>query len=34
MTNELKEILKAAILNDENCIYFAPNSRGTYTVTL
>ena len=34
MTNELKEILDAAILNDQNCIYFAPNSRGTYTVTL
>lgn len=34
MTDEIKEILKAAILNDENCVYFAPNSRGTYTVTL
>lgn len=34
MTNEIKEILKAAINNNENCIYFAPNSRGTYTVTL
>ena len=34
MTNELKEILEAAINNNENCIYFAPNSRGTYTVTI
>lgn len=34
MTNEIKELLKAAINNNENCIYFAPNSRGTYTVTL
>ena len=34
MTNELKEIFKAAINNNENCIYFAPNSRDTYTVTL
>ena len=34
MTNEIKEILKAAILNDQNCVYFAPNSRGTYTATL
>lgn len=34
MTNEIKELLKAAINNNENCIYFAPNSQGTYTVTL
>ena len=34
MTNEIKEILKTAINNNENCIYFAPNSRGTYTVTV
>lgn len=34
MTNEIKELLNAAILNDQNCIYFAPNSQGTYTVTL
>jgi hypothetical protein len=34
MTNEIKELLDAAILNDQNCIYFAPNSRDTYTVTL
>ena len=34
MTDEIKEILKAAILNDENCVYFTPNSQGTYTVTL
>lgn len=32
MTNEIKEILEAAILNDENCVYFAPDSRGTYTI--
>ena len=32
MTNEIKEILDAAILNDQNCVYFAPNSRGTYTI--
>lgn len=32
MTNEIKEILKAAILNEENCSYFAPKSRGTYTI--
>ena len=32
MTNEIKEILKAAILNDENCVYFAPDSQGTYTI--
>ena len=34
MTNDIKEILKTAINNNENCIYFAPNSRGAYTVTL
>ena len=34
MTNEIKELLNAAILNDQNCIYFTPNSRETYTVTL
>jgi len=34
MTNKIKELLNAAIINNENCIYFAPNSRGTYTVTL
>lgn len=34
MTNEIKELLKAAINNNENCIYFVPNSRDTYTVTL
>lgn len=34
MTNEIKEILDAAINNNENCIYFAPNSRGTYAVTI
>ena len=27
MTNEIKEILDAAILNDQNCVYFAPNSQ-------
>lgn len=32
MTNEIKELLNAAILNDENCVYFAPDSRGTYTI--
>lgn len=32
MTNEIKEILKATILNDENCVYFAPDSQGTYTI--
>lgn len=32
MTNEIKEILDAAILNDQNCIYFAPDSQGTYTI--
>lgn len=34
MTNEIKEILDAAILNDENCVYFAPDSQGTYTAIL
>lgn len=34
MTDEIKEILKAAILNDENCVYFAPDSQGTYTAIL
>lgn len=32
MTNEIKEILDAAILNDENCVYFDPDSQGTYTI--
>lgn len=32
MTNEIKELLEAAILNDENCVYFAPDSQGTYTI--
>lgn len=32
MTNEIKEILDAAILNDQNCIYFAPDSQETYTI--
>lgn len=32
MTNEIKEILDAAILNDQNCVYFAPDSQGTYTI--
>jgi hypothetical protein len=32
MTNEIKELLDAAILNDENCVYFDPDSRGTYTI--
>lgn len=32
MTNEIKEILEAAILNDENCVYFVPDSQGTYTI--
>lgn len=34
MTNEIKEILDAAILNDQNCVYFAPDSQGTYTAIL
>lgn len=34
MTNEIKELLNAAILNNENCVYFAPDSRGTYTAIL
>lgn len=34
MTNKIKELLNAAIINNENYVYFAPNSRGTYTVTL
>lgn len=34
MTNEIKEMLDAAILNDCDSVYFAPNSRGTYTVTI
>lgn len=34
MSNKIKEILEAAILNDENCVYFAPDSRGTYTAIL
>lgn len=32
MINEIKELLNAAITNDHNCIYFAPDSQGTYTV--
>lgn len=32
MTNEIKEILDTAILNDQNCVYFAPDSQGTYTI--
>ena len=32
MTNEIKEILDAATLNDQNCVYFAPDSQGTYTI--
>lgn len=32
MTNEIKEILDATILNDQNCVYFAPDSQGTYTI--
>ena len=32
MINEIKELLNAAILNDENCVYFAPDSQGTYTI--
>lgn len=32
MTNEIKEILDAAILNDQNYVYFAPDSQGTYTI--
>lgn len=34
MTNEIKKILDAAINNDCNSLYFAPDSQGTYTVTL
>lgn len=34
MTNEIKELLEAAILNDENCVYFDPDSQGTYTAIL
>ena len=32
MTNEIKELLKATILNGENCVYFAPDSQRTYTI--
>ena len=32
MINEIKELLEAAILNDENCVYFAPDSQRTYTI--
>lgn len=32
MINDINELLKAAILDDQNCIYFAPDSRGTYTI--
>lgn len=32
MINEIKELLNAAILNDENCVYFAPDSQETYTI--
>lgn len=32
MTNKIKELLNAAILNDENCVYFDPDSQGTYTL--
>lgn len=34
MTNEIKEILEAAINNDCDNLYFAPDSQGTHTVTL
>lgn len=34
MTNKIKELLNAAILNNENCVYFAPDSQGTYTAIL
>ena len=34
MTNKIKELLNAASLNEQNCVYFTPDSRGTYTVTL
>lgn len=34
MTNEIKELLNAAILNNENCVYFDPASQGTYTAIL
>ena len=34
MTNEIKELLNAAILNNENCVYFTPDSQGTYTAIL
>lgn len=34
MTNEIKELLNAAIINNENCVYFAPDSQGTYTAIL
>ena len=32
MINEIKELLEASIINDQNCIYFAPDSQGTYTI--
>ena len=32
MTNDIKELLEAAILDDQNCVYFAPDSQGTYTI--
>jgi hypothetical protein len=34
MTNKIKELLNAAIINNENCVYFAPDSQGTYTAIL
>ena len=32
MTNDIKELLEAAILDNQNCVYFAPDSQGTYTI--
>ena len=31
MTNKIKELLNAAIINNENYVYFAPDSQGTYS---
>lgn len=32
MTNDIKELLEAAILDNQNCVCFAPDSQGTYTI--
>jgi hypothetical protein len=32
MINDIKKLLEAAILDNQNCVYFAPDSQGTYTI--